>query len=96
MSRTQFAKLAAEDLDGILDTIAQDKPIAAANFVELIREKCELFATQSGMGELRAEFGRDVRCFPVGNYVIYYRPTPDGIEAARVIHGARDFKPPLK
>lgn len=35
-----------------------------------------------------------VRVFPVSrirNYLIFYRPTPQGIEVLRVLHGARDI-----
>ena len=29
--------------------------------------------------------------FPVGNYILFYREVPDGIDLVRVIHGARDI-----
>lgn len=32
-----------------------------------------------------------LRSSPVGNYLIFYRPLPDGIEILRVLHGARDI-----
>jgi toxin ParE1/3/4 len=31
-----------------------------------------------------------LRSFPVGRYVIFYMPTPKGVEIVRVLHGARD------
>ena len=63
----------------------------ADSFLDLIHQTCQVLATQPEMGELRTEFatGR-YRSFSVGNYVIYYRPVPDGILIARVLHGARD------
>ena len=33
--------------------------------------------------------GEDIRRSSVGNYVIYYRPTADGIQVLRILHGAR-------
>jgi toxin ParE1/3/4 len=30
-----------------------------------------------------------VRLFPLGSYLIFYRPLNDGIEVARLLHGAR-------
>jgi toxin ParE1/3/4 len=36
----------------------------------------------------------DLRVFPVSryrNYLVFYRPAPDGIEIVRVLHGARDI-----
>jgi toxin ParE1/3/4 len=32
-----------------------------------------------------------LRSFPVGNYVIFYIPIPDGIEVVRVMHGRQDI-----
>jgi plasmid stabilization system protein ParE len=36
----------------------------------------------------------DVRIFPAGNYLIIYRPLPDGggIELIRIYHRARDWE----
>lgn len=44
------------------------------------------------MGRARAELAEDLRFFPVGRYVIYYRPLPNraGIEVIRVLHGSQD------
>jgi len=43
------------------------------------------------MGRLRDELADGLRSFPVGRYVIFYRPIPKGIEIVRVLHGARDL-----
>ena len=43
------------------------------------------------MGRPRGELAPRLRSFPVGPYVLFYRPTPNGIEVARVLHGARDI-----
>ncbi|WP_008538835.1 type II toxin-antitoxin system RelE/ParE family toxin [Bradyrhizobium sp. CCGE-LA001] len=32
-----------------------------------------------------------LRSFPVGNYVIFYIPLPDGVEIVRVMHGRLDI-----
>jgi toxin ParE1/3/4 len=41
----------------------------------------------------REELSPRLRSFPVGSYIIFYRPTQDGVEIARILHGARDFPP---
>jgi toxin ParE1/3/4 len=36
----------------------------------------------------------DIRYFPVSrfrNYLVFYRPLPDGVEVLHVLHGARDI-----
>jgi toxin ParE1/3/4 len=43
-------------------------------------------------GPARPDLGARLRSFPVGEYIILYRPIRGGIELARVVHGARDFR----
>lgn len=53
MATVIYSPEAESDLLEIAEYIAQDKPIAARNWVAMIRNKCELLATQPKMGELR-------------------------------------------
>jgi toxin ParE1/3/4 len=32
-----------------------------------------------------------LRFIPVGSYLVFYRSLPDGVEIARILHGARDI-----
>jgi toxin ParE1/3/4 len=87
-----FAPLAETDLEEILEFIARDKPRAAVKFVERIRRTCERLGNRPHMGQARPEFaGGDLRAFPVGNYIIFYRVRSNCVEIARVLHGARDL-----
>lgn len=43
-------------------------------------------------GELRPEYGREIRSSVVGRYVIFYRELEDGIQVVRVIPGDRDIR----
>lgn len=43
-------------------------------------------------GRARAELSDHVRSFPIGNYVVFYRPMSDGIELIRVLNGYRDIQ----
>lgn len=93
MARVLWTPTAEQNLDGIFDYIGTEhhSPATAAKFLRRIRDRCSLQATQPGMGEARPDLAPDVRCFPVGNYVVIYRPLPDGIEVLLVTHGARDI-----
>ena len=79
-------------MSDIFDYIARDKPIAAARWIDTIEEKCDLIATRPNFGELRPEYGTDIRCSFVGRYVIFFRPIDGGIEVVRVIAGDRDTR----
>ncbi len=44
------------------------------------------------MGRARPELAVDLRGFPVGNYVLFYRPMADGVELVRALNGHRDIQ----
>ena len=93
MAQVIYSQRADADLYNIALTIAEDKPDAALRWVHRLRETCELLASRPQMGEMRPGYGvPGCRSFSVGNYVIFFRPTNDGIEVARVVHGSRDLR----
>ena len=95
MPRVLYAPEAEDDLVGITEYIARDKPAAARCWLERIRQTCDMLSVQPEAGELRSGFGVPrCRSFSVGNYVIFFRSTDDGIEIARIIHGSRDMQNP--
>ncbi len=57
MKKVLYAPEADDDLAGIAAYIARDNPNAARRWVQLIREKCEIYATQPAMAEERHGFG---------------------------------------
>ena len=56
----------------------------------MIEERCDTLAENPSLGRSRPELGRNIRSFPAGSYVIFYRAIDDGIEIVRVLHGAMD------
>lgn len=92
MAKLIISPAARQDLVDILEYIARDKPLAAANWVETIEQKCELIAATPDFGEIRPELGVNIRSSSVGRYVIFFRPITDGIEVVRVISGDRDIR----
>ena len=93
MARLIISPLADADLNEILEFIARDKPEAAVRWVHKIREACEFLAQNPEAGARRPEFkSGEFRNHLVGNYVIFYRPIPGGVEIARVVRGERDVR----
>jgi toxin ParE1/3/4 len=90
--------LAELDLLEIWSHIAKDSASAADRFLDLIGEKCDLLAASPDMGRRREELAPSLRSFPVGRYVIFYRPRERGIQVVRVLSAYRDiaalFGPP--
>jgi len=93
MNRFRLSDQACSDLEDLWLYIAMDNPSAADRMIDEVISKFELLAVQPGMGRSREELAEALRSFPVGNYVIFYRPMRDGIEIVRVLSGYRDLGP---
>jgi toxin ParE1/3/4 len=91
VSRLKFTQLAREDFQRIGDYIAKDNPVAAFNFVDRLQARCILLTDRPGIGRKRNEIKLNMRSATEGEYVIFYRALPDGIEIVRVIHSKRDL-----
>ncbi len=71
--------------------IKKQNPDAADRLVREIHSKCELYAGNPELGDRRHDLGPRLRCFPVDNYVVFYRPATEGIVLIFITHGARDI-----
>jgi toxin ParE1/3/4 len=91
MARATFAPAARSDLTEIAEYVAADSRKAAARLVASFKEQAALLARLPGIGRPRPELQVNVRSFPVGRYVLFYRPIEGGIEVVRVLHGMRDI-----
>ena len=92
MSEATFSEDAEADLLDIAEFIARDNPIAAREWVDAVRQRCHLLSQHPLMGESRPGFGvAGCRSISVGLYVIFFRPSPSGVEIARILHGSRDL-----
>ena len=92
MPRVIRTRRADRDLEEIAIFIAGDDADAADAFVDRFDEKFTLLARFPNLGRARPELGRDLRSFPLGRYLIVYRPRKDGISVVRVVHGARNLR----
>jgi toxin ParE1/3/4 len=92
MAKKPFKKPQAEiDLFAIWDFIAADNVRAADALIDRIEATFDMLADTPLAGRARSDLTRNLRSFPVGNYIIFYVPIPDGIEVARVMHGRQDI-----
>lgn len=82
---------ALEDLQSIWDFVAADSTDAADKLPEKLFEAFETLARWPGQGHTRADLtNRDVRFWPVGNYLVVYRGTLEPLQIVAILHGARD------
>ena len=91
MSRYRLSQQSHSDLEEIWLYIALDNLAAADRFIDELVGKFRTLAEQPGIGHARDELAESLRSFPVGNYVIFYRPMQNGIDIVRVLSGFRDI-----
>jgi toxin ParE1/3/4 len=89
---------AGADLLEIADYLAQDDLETGLRFLDAAELAFELLAGMPELGTLcrfKSPQAAGLRVWPIKafeNYLIFYRPTPEGIDVIRVIHGARDLE----
>jgi toxin ParE1/3/4 len=93
MTRVRFTPQAKTDLLAINRFIALDNPDAARRLIAAIRQQCQTLAKFPDMGRLWEELKPPLRSFPVGNYLIFYRPgSGGGIEVIAVVSGYQEIE----
>jgi toxin ParE1/3/4 len=90
MKRLSYSELALDDLEGILDYIARDKPVAARAFVDALIERCRLIAANPELGMRREDLAPALRLFTHRGYGIYYRNLDAEVMIERVLHPSLD------
>lgn len=88
--RTRESRL---DYEEIWHFIALKNADAAEHLLHQFDAKLETLASHPLLGRSAEELAPKLRIFPVGNYLIFYRPVSDGIQLIRVLHGAREITP---
>jgi len=92
MSPYRLSRQAEADVDAIYDYVAEANRSAADRLSFAFERKFRLLASQPLLGQLRPDLAPNLRCFTLGNYVIFYRSEGREVEIVRVIHGARDIQ----
>jgi toxin ParE1/3/4 len=92
MKKLRITSQAQTDLDAIWQFIADDNPIAADNFHDLLFSKISLILQHPKIGRKRDELRENLRGFPVGSYIIFYSNSPEYVDIIRILHGARDIE----
>lgn len=57
----------------------------------MLDEHCMFLADNPKAGQAKPELRRDLRYFPVKNYLILYRLIEGGVEIVRVVRGSRNL-----
>ncbi len=83
--------LAAEDINGIWEYIAEDSPFAASRLREEILSRIRAVVSFPHQGHKRPDLtGRPLRFISVREYLIAYAPEEKPLWVVAVMHGRRD------
>lgn len=93
MSHVTRTPQARRDAISIWQWVADDNPKAADRLLSRFAEIAVLLSTKPGMGRAREDLASGLRSFPVGEYLIFYRPISGGIDIVRIMHGRQDISP---
>lgn len=91
MPKYIITREADDDITEILTFIASDNFSAAMNLYDRLVQLFEMLADNRCAGRERPELKEDLRSFPEGSYLIFYRQWAGNVAIVRVIHGARDL-----
>lgn len=89
MARIRRTTDARNDLAAIWLYVAQENLPAADRLIRRIEDALKLALSFPMMGQAVDDLRSGVRRITVGNYQLFYEPTPDGIRLLRVFHAAR-------
>ena len=92
MRRVVRSRQAKRDLVQIWVHVAEDSIRAADALIDLLDDKARMLAEWPTAGPARPELAPSLRSYPVGQYLIFYRPSKGGIEVVRVVHGHRNLR----
>jgi toxin ParE1/3/4 len=93
VSLYRISRAARSDLDEIWCYVGSFDVRAADRWLDAVERQFKVLAMQPQVGQTPLDLAAELRFLPVGNYLIFYPPIEDGVEIARVIHGARDYGP---
>ena len=93
MPLLKISQEAKSDLRRIYEYIKNDSPEMARLHNRQFLQRCRSLAEFPEIGRERNDILEGIRSFPIGEYIVLYRVSPDrsAVEIARVFHGKRDY-----
>jgi len=93
MYKILYKELAQEDLFSIFDTIAENSPTLALEYIDKLENTINLLSTNPllGLECKRKNIHRECRVLIFENYLIFYQVLEQEILIIRVLHSKLDY-----
>jgi|SRR5208283_6240953 len=92
MASYRLTRRSRRDVLNIWRRIAEDNEPAADRFIDLLTHHFRLLGDMPYVGRRRDEIRPGYRCFPVGEYLIFYRLMKADVYIMHVVHGRMDLR----
>jgi toxin ParE1/3/4 len=97
MMHYRISESAEQDLEEIFIYWANRASLETADrIIDRITERFWLLGEHPNAGKHARNIAPGVKCFPAGNYLIYYRNTRRGTDILHIFHGARGQRSAFK
>jgi|SRR5690349_18196132 len=97
MAKHRVAPQVETELEEIWHYITDHSNMEIADrLIDSITTRFLLLAQNPHLGRRRDDLRPNIRSFPVGNYIIFYRIENDTVLILHVLHGSRDLEALLK
>lgn len=88
----RWSETAWDDVDQIVEFIAQDSPSYAVAFVRQARDLARSLKSFPNRGRVVPEIGTStIREVPLGSHRMIYRVAKETVDVLGIVHGARDL-----
>lgn len=91
MSDYHLSPRAQADVAGVVAYLDARNPDAAVRWFDKVDARCRALAATPESGRRRDELAPGLRSSVVDRWLILYRIKDEGIEIARILHGAMDL-----
>lgn len=90
-SKVHRTPQAQSDLLDVWLYIAADNEAAADKLLDRVDHILAMLGDNPNAGRARPDLIAGIRSFPIGNYILFYRPVQDGIELVRFLSARLDI-----
>lgn len=88
----RWSQTAWDDVDQIVEFIAQDSPTYAVAFIRQARDLARSLKHYPNRGRMVPEISvAAIRELPLGSHRMIYRVSEDTVDVLGIVHGARDL-----